>query len=93
MNGFLLRKGTISPDLRKIRDFFRIDKQGNTSCRVELMLSNKALRNWKIFLNALLKRLRKLTIKTKRQWQLKFLSFVNINDLQLMSDFNKNRLK
>jgi len=42
--------------------------------------NSKALRNWKIFLKALSKRLRKLTIKTKRLWQLKFLSFVNVND-------------
>jgi len=33
----------------------------------------KALQNWKIFLKALSKRLRKWTIKTKRLWQLKFL--------------------
>ncbi len=40
----------------------------------------KALQNWKIFLKALSKRLRKLTIKTKRLWQLKYFSFVNVND-------------
>jgi len=41
---------------------------------------SKALQNWKIFLKALSKRLQKLTIKTKRLWQLKFLSFVKVND-------------
>jgi len=40
----------------------------------------KALRNWKIFLKALSKRLQKLTIKTKRLWRLKFLSFIKVND-------------
>jgi hypothetical protein len=48
--------------------------------RFDLILFNKALRNWKIFLKALSKRLRKITIKTKRLWQLKFFSFVNFND-------------
>jgi len=33
-----------------------------------IIASIKALRNWK------------LTIRTKRLWQLRFLSFVNIND-------------
>ncbi len=40
----------------------------------------KVLRNWKIFLKALSKRLWKLTIKTKRLWRLKYFSFVNVND-------------
>ncbi len=40
----------------------------------------KALRNWKIFLKALSKGLRKLMIKTKRLLRLKFFSFVNFND-------------
>jgi len=44
------------------------------------MVEVKALQNWKMFLKALTKRLWKLTIKTKRLWGLKFLSFVNIKD-------------
>jgi len=44
------------------------------------LMEIKALRNWKIFLKAYSKRLRKLTIKTKQLWQLKFLSFVKVND-------------
>jgi len=35
----------------------------------EVALYGKALRNWKIFLKAFSKRLRKLTIKTKRLWR------------------------
>jgi len=45
-----------------------------------ISVDSKALRNWKIFLKALSKRLQKLTIKMKRLWRLKFLSFVNVND-------------
>jgi hypothetical protein len=47
---------------------------------VPLIPKAKALRNWKIFLKALSKRLRKLTIKAKRLWRLKYFSFVNVND-------------
>ncbi len=46
----------------------------------KLLFFCKALRNWKIFLKALSKQLGKLTIKMKRLWRLKFLSFVNVND-------------
>jgi len=46
----------------------------------ERVLYVKALRNWKIFVKALLKRLRKLTIKMKQLWQSKFFCFVNFND-------------
>jgi len=42
--------------------------------------NSMALRNWKIFLKVLSKRLRKLTIKTKQLWRLKFLSFVKVNN-------------
>ncbi len=41
---------------------------------------DKALQNWKIFLKAFSKWLRKLTIKTKQLWWLKYFSFVNVND-------------
>jgi len=40
----------------------------------------KALQNWKISVKALTKRLWKLTIKMKRLWRLKLLSFVNVNN-------------
>jgi len=42
--------------------------------------TSKALRNWKIFFKALSKRIRKLMIKTKWLWRLKYFSFVNVND-------------
>jgi hypothetical protein len=51
-----------------------------SSPKLVLIRDTKALRNWKIFLKALSKRLRKLTIKTKRLWRLKYFSFVNVND-------------
>jgi len=53
-------------------NFGREQKQlAATSLRRTDGISSKALRNWKIFLKALSKRFRKLTIKTKRLWRLK----------------------
>ncbi len=46
----------------------------------QVLCTSKALRNWKIFVKALLKWLQKLMIKTKQLWLLKFFSFVNFND-------------
>jgi len=59
--------------------------QGHTQCAKSCdpwnrMHAGKALRNWKISVKALTKQLWKLTIKTKRLWQLKLLSFVNVNN-------------
>jgi len=64
-----LHQGSISSTLYKQLLCLQIPK-----------VQSKALRNWKIFLKALSKRLWKLTIKTKRFWPLKYLSFVNVND-------------
>ena len=51
--------------------------------REHKILFSKALQNWKISVKALMKRLWKLTIKTKRLSRLKLLSFVNVNNYRL----------